>query len=106
MPIYAGGGVSGSVRITLSVYDTAGVLSDGGSVVCTITKPDGTTSTPTPVRDAEGEYHVDYYPALVGTYGVVWAVTGINAGSLEETFYVGQLSVVRCCHHVEVGCVG
>lgn len=93
MPIYAGGGTAGSVRITLSVYDTAGVLADGGTVVCTITKPDGTTTTATVVRDSEGQYHADYYPADPGQYGVIWTVTGINAGSLEESFTVDDITV-------------
>lgn len=93
MPIYAGGGTAGSVRVTLSVYNSAGALEDGGNVAATVTLPDGTTSSPTVTRDAEGEYHFDYYPTTPGVHGVLWVVTGLNAGSLEESFNVDDARI-------------
>ena len=96
MPIYAGAaGVTGFVRLELKVYDQAGALADPDDVQVTITLPDGTTTdaSSSVVTTGTGLYYLDYEPSQVGQYGVYWVTTGVNAGTLEETFSVEDLTV-------------
>lgn len=93
MPIYAGGGVTGFVRLTLSIYNSAGTLQNATSLTCTLTLPDGTTTTLATVNDSAGLYHADYQPTQAGHYGVVWVASGTNAGVLEESFNVDDVAI-------------
>ena len=94
MPVYAGAsGVSGYIRLTLSIYNSAGTLQNATAVVATVILPDGTTYVPGVVNDSAGLYHFDYTPAQVGHYGVYWVATGTNAGTLEESFNVDDLTI-------------
>ena len=93
MPIYAGNGVTGFVRLTLSIYNSAGTLQNATSLTCTLTLPDGTTTTLSTVNDSAGLYHADYQPTQAGHYGVVWVASGTNAGVLEESFNVDDVAI-------------
>jgi uncharacterized phiE125 gp8 family phage protein len=93
MPIYAGGSVTGFVRLTLSIYNSSGTLQNATSLTCTLTLPDGTSTTLTPVNDSAGLYHADYQPTQAGHYGVVWVASGTNAGVLEESFNVDDTTI-------------
>jgi len=94
MPVYAGAaGVTGYIRLTLSIYNTAGTLQNATAVVANVTLPDGTTYVPSVINDSAGLYHFDYTPAQVGHYGVYWVATGSNAGTLEESFNVDDLTI-------------
>ena len=94
MPVYAGAsGVTGYIRLTLSIYNTAGTLQNATDVVANVTLPDGTTYVPSVINDSAGLYHFDYTPAQVGHYGVYWVATGTNAGTLEESFNVDDLTI-------------
>jgi len=94
MPVYAGvAGVTGSVRLTLSIRDSNGTLASATAVTVTVILPDGTTTTPAVTNDGTGLYHADYSPAAVGHYGVYWVATGSNAGTLEESFDVNDLTI-------------
>jgi hypothetical protein len=46
------------------------------TVVLTITKPDGTTVTPSVDHDAVGEYSVSYVPTVEGRHVIRWTATG------------------------------
>lgn len=94
MPVYAGAaGVTGYIRLTLSIYNTSGTLQNATAVAATVILPDGTTYTPGVINDSAGLYHFDYTPAQVGHYGVYWVATGTNAGTLEESFNVDDLTI-------------
>jgi uncharacterized phiE125 gp8 family phage protein len=94
MPVYAGAsGVSGYIRLTLSIYNSAGTLQNATAVVATVILPDGTTATPSITNSGAGLYHFDYTPSSVGHYGVYWVATGTNAGTLEESFNVDDLTI-------------
>lgn len=94
MPVYAGAsGVTGYIRLTLSIYNTSGTLQNATAVVANVTLPDGTTYVPSVINDSAGQYHFDYTPAQVGHYGVYWVATGANAGTLEESFNVDDLTI-------------
>ena len=93
MPVYAGGGVSGFVRLTLEVRNSGGTLANGGAVTCTIIEPDGTSVAGSVVNDSTGSYYVDFSPDQVGAHGVQWVVTGANAGTLEESFSVDDITI-------------
>jgi uncharacterized phiE125 gp8 family phage protein len=94
MPVYAGAaGVTGYIRLTLSIYNTSGTLQNATAVTATVILPDGSTYTPGVINDSAGQYHFDYTPAQVGHYGVYWVATGANAGTLEESFNVDDLTI-------------
>lgn len=59
-----------TVPLTFEVRTTAGVLTNAATVTLTVTRPDGTTETPTVTNPpaVPGEYGVDYLPTTAGTY--------------------------------------
>lgn len=73
-----------------SVYP-AQLLSDddltGATVTCTVTAPDGTN--PTVSVDRTGTYPLAPVPALqIGTYLLVWTITGAVVGAAQDQFTV------------------
>jgi hypothetical protein len=67
-----------------------GALVDPTTVVCTITKPDGTTATPAVVHDSTGKYHavVDTTGGPQGNWQYLFTGTGAVISSGYGTFWV------------------
>ena len=78
------------VGLAVSITDAAGVAANATALTCTITRPDGTSASPTVTNAATGSYTVDYTPTLVGRHLVRWAATGTNASSYTDTFDVND----------------
>jgi len=76
------------VTLTATVRDATGALADAGAITCTITLPDGTTTSPTPAHPSTGTYTATYTGSLEGLHGVLWTATGANAGSFRDSFTV------------------
>jgi hypothetical protein len=64
--------VGGTVALGTQIRDTAGALVSGGTVVATITLPDGSTATPTVANPSTGIYTTTYVPAVPGHFAVRW----------------------------------
>lgn len=64
-----------SVPLVTTIADPDGVPTNPASITLTITRPDGTVDTPTPVSTQTGTYAVDYIPAAAGLYTVRWVTT-------------------------------
>jgi hypothetical protein len=64
-----------SVPLVTTVADPDGVPTNPATIVLTVTRPDGTVDTPTPVNTQTGTYAVDYIPAAAGLYTVRWLTT-------------------------------
>ena len=76
------------VTLTATVKDTAGAPANAGTMVCTVTAPDGTTSTPSVANPSTGTYTAQLTPASAGRYQVRWLATGANAGAFVQDFTV------------------
>lgn len=81
------------VSLSVEVRDPAGVLADAGAVACTVTAPDGSTSSPAVSSPSTGVYVASFAPALAGAHGVRWVATGANASSFSDGFTVLPSSV-------------
>jgi hypothetical protein len=79
--------VGDRVRIT-NTFSTDGAPADPTTVSCPITSPSNVTSTPTVVRDAQGEYHVDLEPNEPGTWYYWFTGTGAVKAVDPGEFYV------------------
>jgi hypothetical protein len=76
------------VPLAIDVEDGNGVPVNAGSVTLTITKPAGTTDTPTvPAPSPTGHYEVDYTTTAQGRHTFRW-VTTTPAGAYEGVFDV------------------
>ena len=73
--------VTTQIRVTATFRTLAGALSDT-TAVCTVKRPDATTTTPTVVNDSTGVYHADITLDQAGTWYIEWqgSVTVIAAG--------------------------
>jgi hypothetical protein len=72
------------------VYNGDGALTDA-TVSLTITKPDGSTATPTVTRTSLGQYDAaTYVPDQVGTYAYSWNVVGGVTDVSYGTFAVAD----------------
>lgn len=76
------------VALGITISDAAGTPADATTVVCTITAPDGTSSTPTVNHSGAGLYDVAYTPSQVGRHRVNWLATGTNASAWADEFAV------------------
>lgn len=69
-----------------------GLLAEPDTITLTITKPDGTTVTPTPVpvENSVGRYSYPYVPTVAGRHHArwVWTYTGGDDGALTEVVNV------------------
>jgi hypothetical protein len=74
--------------LAIETRDSAGVLSDAGSVGLVITKPDNTTDSPTVNHTGTGQYSADYVPTDPGHYNVRWVATGVNTSAYADSFDV------------------
>lgn len=80
------------VPLGVTITDAAGVNANATTVVCTVTAPDGTTSTPTVTNTATGLYDADFIPAQQGRHVVRWVATGTNACAFTDEFAVRDLT--------------
>lgn len=76
------------VPLTINVKDLNGALANAGAVVLTVSLPDGTVVTPTPLNPTVGVYQYDYQPTMAGRHIARWVATGANASSFVDTFDV------------------
>jgi len=78
-----------SVPLSYAVTDEAGSAASPATAVLTVTKPDGTTVTPTITEDPEtvGLFEVDYAPTVVGPHAAVFVTTG-PPGASADSFLV------------------
>lgn len=79
---------SDPVPLSINVKDLNGNLADAGAVTLTITLPNGTSITSTPLNPATGVYQYDYQPTMAGRHVARWVATGANASSFVDTFDV------------------
>lgn len=76
--------------LQITVKDSAGALASGGTVACTITAPDGTTSTPAVTNPSLGLYNVTPVTTSAGRYGVRWTVTAPSANAVTDVYDVAD----------------
>jgi hypothetical protein len=71
-------------------FEVGGKDADPGSVVLTITDPNGTVSTPAATKDATGRYHylLDLTAATVGVWNVNWKGTSPAQSVKDRNFRV------------------
>jgi hypothetical protein len=76
-----------SATITLV---SSGALTDPTTVVCTVTKPDGTTATPAVTHDSTGKYHsvVDTSSGPQGDWQYLFQDTGAVLDANYGVFWV------------------
>ena len=79
-----------TIYFPLKVYDTTGAEADlgGGNPTCTVTKPDGTTTTATVTKISTGYYQGALTSTLAGRYRGVMTGSGTNSGDLPRTIVV------------------
>lgn len=80
------------VPLTVTIRDSTGDPADGGAVVLTVERPDGTTVTPGISHPATGVYQVDYVPTMPGRHVAQWVCTGANASGYTDVFDVRPAS--------------
>ena len=77
------------VPLRVLITDDNNALANAGTVVLTITLPDGTTTvTPAVTNPSAGVYTATYTPTLAGRHGVRWVATGTNASAYTDAFDV------------------
>ena len=78
----------------ITIKDSTGIAANAGAVVCTITLPDGTTTTPSVTNSPTGSYQIAYTPTQIGLHGIRWVATGANAGAVTDAFVVDDPAYV------------
>ncbi|MFC8277188.1 hypothetical protein ACFUJR_32590 [Streptomyces sp. NPDC057271] len=79
------------VPLGTTVRDAAGALANAGLMALTLTLPDGTTTTVSPVDPTStGTYGYDYATVQAGRHTVRWLATGLNAGAYTDSFDVRE----------------
>ncbi|PAZ15680.1 hypothetical protein CLM62_12855 [Streptomyces sp. SA15] len=79
------------VPLGTTVKDSTGTLANAGSMAVTITLPDATTVSVSPVTPAStGTYTYDYTTVQAGRHVVRWVATGVNAGAYTDSFDVRE----------------
>lgn len=76
--------VGQTATVAISIYDSTGVLADlgGGNPTCTVTKPDGTTTSATVTKTATGKYQGAYVTTSAGRHRFTFTGSGTNSGAL------------------------
>ncbi len=75
--------------LSIEIRDSTGTLANATAVTCTITLPDGTTTSPSVTNTSTGVYTVTYStPPTVGDYLAYWVATGTNADTMYRGFTV------------------
>lgn len=62
-------------HLTMTLRDDAGAFTDA-DVTLTVRRPDGTETTPAPVRDSVGKYHANIALDATGIWRWLWSSTG------------------------------
>ena len=88
--------------IGVSIRDSNGNLANATAVTCTITLPDGTSSTPTVTNSGTGLYDVSYVPTQQGRHVVRWVATGTNASAFTDEFTVRDLTTLPVVSYASV----
>lgn len=81
------------VRIPLSITDPTTGLPTDATVSVIVTKPDGSTITPSITHPSTGEYETIVVPNLAGTWLYVWSVTGAVTGVDDGQFEVTAVQI-------------
>jgi len=76
------------VPLGITITDATGANANASAVTCTITLPDGTSSTGSVTNPATGQYNCDFQPSQVGRHSVRWVATGTNASAFTDDFTV------------------
>ena len=76
------------VPLGITITDSTGANANASAVTCTITLPDGTTSTGSVTNPSTGQYNCDFSPSQTGRYAVRWLATGTNAAAYTDEFNV------------------
>lgn len=86
-----------TVEISTVVTDPDnGQYIDPLTITLTVTQPDGTEDSVTPVHDSLGHYHGLYTPAVLGRFTFAWVATGGISGSEIGAFDVGSAATQYC----------
>jgi len=86
------------VPLGITITDSTGANANASAVTCTISLPDGTTSTGSVTNPSTGLYNCDFTPTQVGRHAVRWVATGTNASAYTDEFTVRD--------YAELGIVG
>lgn len=79
------------VPLGTEVRDAAGALANAGAMALTVTLPDATTASVSPVvPTSTGVYAYDYPSTQAGRHTVRWVATGLNAGAYTDSFDVRE----------------
>ena len=76
------------VPLGITITDSTGANANASAVTCTITLPDGTTSTGSVTNPSTGLYNCDFSPSQTGRHAVRWVATGTNASAYTDEFTV------------------
>jgi len=76
------------VPLGITITDSTGANANASAVTCTITLPDGTTSTGSVTNPSTGLYNCDFSPSQTGRHAVRWLATGTNASAYTDEFTV------------------
>jgi len=76
------------IPLGITITDSTGVNANASAVTCTITLPDGTTSTGSVTNPSTGLYNCDFSPTQTGRHAVRWLATGTNASAYTDEFTV------------------
>lgn len=75
-----------TVTVAIKVYDSTGALANvGGTMTCTVTKPDGSTAAATVTNPSTGTYQAALTGTLAGRYRYTFTGTGTNSGGTPWT---------------------
>lgn len=80
------------VELTIYVTTDAGVAATA-TVTCTITLPDGTTTSPSVTTSATGTYEITYAPSQAGTHYVRWVADAIGGVAVEDDVFEDTFTV-------------
>jgi hypothetical protein len=84
--------VGDKVRLSITVRDYAAALADP-TLTCTARKPDGTTTSLTPVQSSTGNWYADVTVDQSGHWFYRWTATGAVVAAEEGQFYVRERKV-------------
>jgi hypothetical protein len=71
-------------NLAITITSDGTTLADAGTVVLTLTLPDGSTVTPTVNHPGTGSYNAVYIAAQAGQYLINWVATGANSCTLSD----------------------
>lgn len=98
------------VPLGTTVRDSSGNLANAGSMALTITLPDATTVSVSPVTPAStGVYTYDYATVQAGRHLARWVASGVNAGAFTDSFDVREaappwiISLADAKAHLNIG---